>query len=98
LLIVGGGVWAGRDIVGQAVLAVPTTLSVPVWTGVMAASLLAFFAFIGFEDIDSIAEETTDPQKTLARGIFLTLLITTVLYILVVLTVLATSDLSEIAS
>ena len=98
LLIAGGGFWAGRDIVGQAALAVPTTLSVPVWTGIMAASLLAFFAFIGFEDIDSIAEETTDPQKTVARGIFLTLLITTVLYILVVLTVLATNDLSEIAS
>lgn len=98
LLIIGGGFWAGRDIAGQAVLAVPTTLSVPVWTGVMAASLLAFFAFIGFEDIDSIAEETTNPQKTLARGIFLTLLITTVLYLVVVLTVLATSDLAEIGA
>lgn len=98
LLVIGGGLWAGRDIAGQAVLAVPTTLSWPVWTGVMAASLLAFFAFIGFEDIDSIAEETTNPRKTLARGIFLTLLITTVLYLGVVLTVLATNDLTEIAS
>jgi APA family basic amino acid/polyamine antiporter len=98
LLIIGGGFWAGRDIAGQAVLAVPTTLSVPVWSGVMAASLLAFFAFIGFEDIDSIAEETTNPQKTLARGIFLTLLITTVLYLGVVLAVLASNDLAEIAA
>ena len=98
LLIIGGGFWAGRDIAGQAVLAVPATLSVPVWTGIMAASLLAFFAFIGFEDIDSIAEETRNPQKTLARGIFLTLLITTVLYLGVVLTVLATNELTEIAS
>lgn len=98
LLIIGGGFWAERDILGQAALAVPATLSVPVWAGVMAASLLAFFAFIGFEDIDSIAEETRNPQKTLARGIFLTLLITTVLYLGVVLTVLATSDLPEIAA
>lgn len=98
LLIIGGGFWAGRDIAGQAVLAVPTTLSLPVWSGVMAASLLAFFAFIGFEDIDSIAEETKNPQKTLARGIFLTLLITTVLYLGVVLTVPATSDLAEIGA
>jgi amino acid transporter len=96
LLIIGGGFWAGRDIAGQAVQAMPSDLSLPVWSGVMAASLLAFFAFIGFEDIDSIAEETTNPQKTLARGIFLTLLITTVLYLGVVLTVLATSDLAEI--
>jgi len=71
---------------------------VPVWAGVMAASMLAFFAFIGFENIDSIAEETKNPQKTLALGIFLTLLITTILYLGVVLTVLATNDLTEIAT
>ena len=98
LLIIGGGVWAGRDIVGQAQQALPLTLSAPVWAGVMSASLLAFFAFIGFEDIDSVAEETTNPQRTLRRGIFLTLLITMVLYLGVVLTVLATSGLDEIAT
>ncbi|MCL7465329.1 APC family permease [Phaeovulum sp. NW3] len=98
LLIIGGGLWAGRDIAGQAALAVPATLSLPVWAGVMAASLLAFFAFIGFGDVVSIAEETTNPQNTLALGIFLTLGITTLLYLGVVLTVLATNDLAEIAS
>jgi amino acid transporter len=98
LLIIGGGFWAERDILDQAALAVPATLSLPVWSGVMAASMLAFFAFIGFENIDSIAEETKNPQKTLALGIFLTLLITTILYLGVVLTVLATNDLTEIAS
>lgn len=98
LIIVAGGFWAGRDIAGQATLALPATLSVPVWAGVMAASLLAFFAFIGFEDIDSIAEETVNPQKTLARGIFLTLVITTVLYLGMVLTVLATNAPAEIAA
>lgn len=96
LLIIGGGFWAERDILGQAAMAVPVTVSMPVWAGVMAASMLAFFAFIGFEDIDSIAEETMNPRKTLARGIFLTLLITTILYLGVVLTVLATNDLTEI--
>lgn len=98
LLIIGGGFWAERDILDQAAQAVPATLSAPVWAGVMAASMLAFFAFIGFENIDSIAEETKNPQKTLALGIFLTLLITTILYLGVVLTVLATNDLTEIAS
>ncbi|WP_136644332.1 APC family permease [Tabrizicola sp. YIM 78059] len=98
VLIIGGGFWAGKDILGQAVQAVPATLSLPVWSGIMAASLLAFFAFIGFENIDSIAEETTSPQRTLATAIFLTLLITTVLYLGVVLTVLATNDLADITS
>jgi APA family basic amino acid/polyamine antiporter len=50
------------------------------WSGIAAASLLAFFAFIGFEDIDSLAEETKDPQRTLAYGIFITLGISMVLY------------------
>jgi amino acid transporter len=98
VLIIGGGFWAERDISGLAVQAVPATLSAAVWTGIMAASMLAFFAFIGFEDIDSIAEETKNPQKTLARGIFLTLLITTFLYLGVVLTVLASNDLGEISN
>lgn len=97
LLIIGGGLWAERNIASQAVLALPTTLSLPIWAGIMGASLLAFFAFIGFEDIDSIAEETKDPQKTLARGVFITLLVTTILYIGVVLTVLATNTYAEIA-
>jgi basic amino acid/polyamine antiporter, APA family len=51
-----------------------------VWPGIAAASLLAFFAFIGFEDIDSLAEETKEPQRTLAFGIFITLGISMVLY------------------
>ncbi|WP_172838731.1 hypothetical protein [Solemya velesiana gill symbiont] len=27
------------------------------WTGVLAASLLAFYAFLGFEDMVNVAEE-----------------------------------------
>lgn len=50
------------------------------WAGIAAASLLAFFAFIGFEDIDSLAEETQNPQRTLAYGIFITLAISMLLY------------------
>lgn len=98
MLIIGGGLWAGQDLAGQAVQAVPVTLSAPVWAGIMGASLLAFFAFIGFEDLDSIAEETVDPQRTLARAIFLTLGITTLLYLGVVLTVLASAPIDEIAA
>jgi basic amino acid/polyamine antiporter, APA family len=50
------------------------------WSGVAGAALLAFFAFIGFEDIDSLAEETKDPQRTLAWGIFITLVVSMLLY------------------
>jgi amino acid transporter len=54
------------------------------WSGILAASLLAFFAFIGFEDMVNVAEEIKRPGKTLPRAIILTLVVASVLYIAVV--------------
>ena len=51
------------------------------WIGIGAASLLAFFAFVGFEDIANVAEEVKDPVRSLPRAILLTLIIATILYI-----------------
>ena len=45
--------------------------------------MLAFFAFIGFEDIVNMAEEVHDPERTLPRAILLSLVITSALYALV---------------
>lgn len=96
LSIVIGSMWAGNDLGAQVKMAVPTSMSPIVWNGIAASSLLAFFAFIGFEDIDSIAEETVNPQKTLSRGIFITLVLTTLIYILVILASLAAVPLSDL--
>lgn len=46
-------------------------------------SVLAFYAFIGFEDMVDVAEEIKDVRKTLPKAILLTLLLTTILYVLV---------------
>lgn len=54
------------------------------WSGflpVTSGALIAFFAFIGFEDIENLAEETVDPTRTVPRAILLTLGITAVLYV-----------------
>ena len=51
----------------------------------MLGGFLAFFAFIGFEDMVNIAEEVKDPQRTLPASILLSLLIATVMYALVAL-------------
>jgi basic amino acid/polyamine antiporter, APA family len=53
-------------------------------TGLVSATLLAVFAFIGFEGLANVAEEVRDPKRNLPRAIFLTLGIATVLYIAVV--------------
>jgi amino acid transporter len=68
-----------------------TTVPVPdfqipqeiVWSGVSAGAVLAFFAFIGFEDIVNMAEEVREPERTLPRAILLSLVIASLLYALV---------------
>ncbi len=55
----------------------------PQWSGVAAAGIFAFFAFIGFDDIVNMAEEVRDPHRTLPRGILIALAITALLYALV---------------
>jgi basic amino acid/polyamine antiporter, APA family len=55
----------------------------PHWGGVLGAVALCFFAFIGFEDLENMAEEVRDPTRTLPRAILLALAITAVLYALV---------------
>ncbi len=51
--------------------------------GLAAGGLLAFFAFLGFEDIVNMVEETRDPCRTVPRAIFLALAVTTLLYVAV---------------
>ncbi len=50
---------------------------------IMTAASLIFFAYIGFEDIANIAEETENPTKTIPRALMLSILVTTILYMLV---------------
>jgi len=67
---------------------------------IYAGSLLAFYAFIGFEDMVDVAEETVHAKRNLPIAIILTLGITTLLYMAIMITsvmtispeVLATSE------
>ena len=56
-----------------------------IWLGILSGSFLAFYAFIGFEDMVNVAEEIKDVEKTLPRAIIITLVITTLIYFLVAL-------------
>jgi len=49
---------------------------------IFAGTLIAFFAFVGFEHMVNVAEEVRQPERVLPRAILLTLVITTVLYVL----------------
>ncbi len=53
------------------------------WGFIFAGTLLAFYAFIGFEDMVVVAEEVKDVKRNLPLAILLTLGITTLLYMLI---------------
>jgi APA family basic amino acid/polyamine antiporter len=49
--------------------------------GVMGGVAAVFFAFIGFDAVSTLAEESKNPQRDLPRGMIYSLVICTVLYI-----------------
>ena len=73
-------IFAGFSVPATADFTVPPEI---IWAGVASAAVLAFFAFIGFEDIVNMAEEVATPERTLPRAILWSLLITSLLYALV---------------
>ena len=68
------------------------------WIGIASASLLAFFAFVGFEDMANIAEEVKDPTKTMPRAIIWTLVLATLLYIATTVSVLMVVPMEKLTS
>ena len=58
---------------------VPADLSVV--AGILGAAFLAFYAFIGFEDMVTVAEEVQDVRRALPAAVITSLLVTTALYV-----------------
>ena len=63
-----------------------------------SASFLAFYAFIGFEDIVNLAEEMERPERTLPWAIFLTLGLGTLIYFMVTAVAVLSVPLDELAA
>jgi APA family basic amino acid/polyamine antiporter len=55
------------------------------FSGVMMAVSGVFFAYIGFDAVSVLAEESKNPQRDLPRGMMLSLIICTIIYILLTL-------------
>lgn len=81
LIIIGAAVYSGIPFFAS--LAEPPPLDAAAISGITYASLLAFFAFSGFEDLANVVEEVKVPHRDIPRAMVLTLLVTTILYVAV---------------
>lgn len=92
-------VWAGRATFGSLdsyqVFSVDSQLGIG---GIIAGAFLAFYAFIGFEDMVNVGEEAKRSRKNMPLAIFLSLIISTSVYLLIVLVSLSTVSVSELAA
>ena len=80
VLIIGAGVIWQDGVFSKLPEIVPAPGDSVGWIGILGTTLIAVFAFIGFEHIVNIAEELREPSKSLPRALFLTLGITALVY------------------
>jgi APA family basic amino acid/polyamine antiporter len=73
------------------------SLDSSVWLGVALGAFLAFYAYIGFEDMVNVAEEVIHPRHTLPLGILTALVISTLLYILVAIAAIYAVPVSQLS-
>ncbi|MCK4951662.1 MAG: amino acid permease, partial [Gammaproteobacteria bacterium] len=87
--------WAGR----QDFLELPSRIGelippfqLQTWHGIFFGGLLAFYAFIGFEDMVNVAEEVKNPERNMPLSILTALAVATLFYMLIaILAVLTVS-------
>jgi len=66
--------------------------------GILKASTLIFFAYLGFEDIVNLAEETKNPERNIPKALILSVVITAVLYVLVAVAAVSLADWQELGT
>lgn len=97
VVIVGGFVGASSTIIPSPSILPDSATLMQIGFGVMSGGVLAFFAFIGFEDLVNMAEETHNPGTILPRAIFLTLIISTTLYVLISIVAVLSVPIAQLA-
>ena len=92
------GMWAfsGGDVDFSRVVAFDTADQKNTFMAVTAATSLAFFAMVGFEDSVNMAEETKDPVKTFPKILLSGLSIAGLVYILVSIVAVALVPVGEL--
>ncbi|MDH5613358.1 MAG: amino acid permease [Gammaproteobacteria bacterium] len=76
-------IWVGAEqwpVMEQTFNAIPGTDYNFSFIGIFAGGFLAFYAYLGFEDMVNVAEEAEEPQQNVPEAIVLAVIISTLLY------------------
>jgi amino acid transporter len=95
IVVLRGEVWAELPERWTEFVRPPSELG---WKGTFLGAFLTFYAFVGFEDMVNLAEEVENPRRNLPLAIVLALTLTTLLYVLVVITALLAVSPAELAA
>lgn len=68
------------------------------FSGVLTAASLVFFAYIGFEDVVKLAEETRQPERNIPRGLLIAMAVSILLYVLVSIAAVSVSGWEALAT
>lgn len=95
-------VWLGRDAFGAETISTVTATQPDGidlgMLGVLSGAVLAFYAFIGFEDMVNVAEEVRRPEHIFPRAIAITLVVTLIVYTAVSWVAVATMPVQELSA
>ena len=69
-----------------------------IWQGILFGAFLAFYAFVGFEDMVNVAEEVRNPVRNVPLAILIALGVTTLLYAAISLTAVLTVAPQQLAA
>ncbi|MGI9487802.1 MAG: APC family permease [Geminicoccaceae bacterium] len=95
LLVIGAGMMDVDAVIG-ALPEVFRPAGWSQWSAIISGAVLAFFAFVGFEDIVNVAEEAKDPKRTVPLATIITLVVSSSLYFLVALVAVAIVPLDQL--
>ncbi len=68
------------------------------FSGVFSAGALVFFAFMGFESIVKLREETKNPERNIPKALIYSVVITAVVYVLVAISSVSTVSWQNLSS
>ena len=98
LVIIAAGFWTPPDLLMRLPEVVPPIGDTAALAAIFTTSLIAFFAFIGFDDVVNLVEETKNPARTMPLAIFIVLVVATALYFMVTAVAVLTVPLEDLGA